>query len=108
MKSSISNNHRVYTIKPALPLKKSKKTKNWFSRQIIAKCRSRVLQNAPIAECSNCRMLQDKLSATLSTFRSYFAILSTFIKLPFVFKTIVLSIFDWPLTQIKIFDLYFH
>ena len=49
------------------PLKK--KIKNWFSRLIIALCRSKVLQNAP---------------------REHFAILSTFIKLPFVFKTSVL------------------
>ena len=55
------------------PLKK--KTKNWFSRQIIAKCRSKVLQNAP---------------------REHSAILSTFIKLPIVSKTFVLSIFEWP------------
>ena len=34
-----------------------------------------------------CRMLQGKHSA----------ILSTFIKLPFVFKTFILSIFEWPL-----------
>ena len=34
-----------------------------------------------------CRMLQGEHSA----------ILSTFIKLPFVFKTFVLSIFEWPL-----------
>ena len=43
---------------------------------IIAKCRSKVLQNAP---------------------REHSAILLTFIKLPFVFKTFVLSIFKWPL-----------
>ena len=43
-------------------------TKNCFSRSIIAKCRSKVLQNAP-----------------------------TYIKLPFVFKTFVLSIFEWLL-----------
>ena len=29
--------------------------------------------------------------------REHSAMLSTFIKLPFVFKTFVLSIFDWPL-----------
>ena len=29
--------------------------------------------------------------------REHSAILSTFIKLPFVFKTFVLSIFEWPL-----------
>ena len=39
-------------------------------------CRSKVLQNAP---------------------REHSAILSTFIKLPFVFKTLSLSIFEWPL-----------
>ena len=56
------------------PLKK--KTKNWFSKPIITKCRSKVLQNAP---------------------REHSAILLTFIKLPFVFKTFVLYIFEWPL-----------
>ena len=54
------------------PLKK--KTKNWFSRPIIAECRSKVLQNALM---------------------EHSAILSTFIKLPFVFKTFVLSFFEW-------------
>ena len=53
-----------------------KKTKNWFSRPIIAYCRSKVLQNAP---------------------REHSAILSTFIKLPFVFKLFNLSIFEWLL-----------
>ena len=48
------------------PLKK--KARNCYSRQIIAQCRSKVLQNAP---------------------REHSAILSTFIKLPFVFKTFV-------------------
>ena len=47
------------------PLKK--KTKIWFSRPIIAKCRSEVLQNAP---------------------REHSAILSTFIKLLFVFNSL--------------------
>ena len=51
----------------------SKKTKNWLSRLIIAKCRSKVLQNAP---------------------KEHSAILSTFIKLPFAVKTFVLSIFE--------------
>ena len=45
-----------------------KKTIKWFSRPIIAKCRLKVLQNA--------------------------LILSTFIKLPFVNKIFVLSIFE--------------
>ena len=43
---------------------------------IIAKCRSKVLQNAP---------------------KEHSAILLTFVKLPFVFKTCVLSIFEWLL-----------
>ena len=55
------------------PLKK--KAKHWFSRQIIAKCRSKVLQNAP---------------------REHSAILLSFIKLPFVVKIFVLSVFEWP------------
>ena len=56
------------------PLKK--KTKNWFSRPIITQCKSKGLQNAP---------------------KEHSAILSIFIKLPFVFKTFVLPIFEWPL-----------
>ena len=51
-----------------------KKTENWFLRPIIAKCRSKY-----------CRMLQGEHSA----------ILLTCIKLPFVIKTFVLSIFEW-------------
>ena len=50
-----------------------KKTKNWFSRPIITKCRSNVLQE-------------------------HSAILSTFIKLPFAIKTSVLSFFERPPT----------
>ena len=34
---------------------------------------------------------------SLNAGQKYSAILSTFIKLPFVFKTFVLSIFEWPL-----------
>ena len=56
------------------PLKK--KNKNWFSRLIIAECRSKY-----------CRMLQ----------REHSAILLTFIKLLFAIKIFVLSIFEWPL-----------
>ena len=51
------------------------KTKNCFF-----KIDYRLMQVKSIAECSK-----------------HSAILSTFIKPPFVFKTIVLSIFDWPL-----------
>ena len=58
------------------PLKK--KTKNWFSRPLIAKYRSKVLQNAP---------------------REHSAILSTFIKLPYVFKTFDLSVLSDCLRQ---------
>ena len=46
------------------------KTKHWFSRLIIAKCRPK---------------------------REHSAILSAFIKLPALFKTLVLSIFERPL-----------
>ena len=49
---------------------------NTQCRLIIAQCRSKVLQNAP---------------------REHSEILSTFIKLPFVFKTFVLSICEWSL-----------
>ena len=56
------------------PLKK--KTKKWFSRPIITQCRSKVLQNALF---------------------EHSAILSTFIKLQFVFKTFVLSFLIGPL-----------
>ena len=58
------------------PLKK--KTKNWLSRPIIARCRSKVLQNAP-------RALE------------HYAVPLTFIKLPFVIKIFVLSFFEWLL-----------
>ena len=56
------------------PLKK--KTKIGFQARLLLICRSKVLQNAP---------------------REHSAILSAFIKLPFVFKIFVLSIFEWPL-----------
>ena len=39
---------------------------------------------------TDCRLMQVKSIAE-------FAILSTFIKLPFAIKTFVLSIFEWPL-----------
>ena len=50
-----------------------KQAENWFSRPIITKCRSKVLQNAP---------------------GKHSEILLTFIKLPFVIKIFVLSIFE--------------
>ena len=57
--------------KTCVKLQLSKRPKICFSRPIIAECRSEVLQNAP----------------------RHSAILLTFIKLPFVIKIFVLSIF---------------
>ena len=54
-----------------------KKTKNWFLRPVITSYRSKVLQNAPRGG-------------------EHSSILLTFIKLPFVIKIFVLSIFEWP------------
>ena len=69
------------------PLKK--KTKTDFQDQLSLTAGQKVLQNAP---------------------KEHSAILSTFIKLPFVFKTLVLYIFEWPLktgfTLIKDFKLF--
>ena len=58
------------------PLKR--RQKNWFSRPIIASCKSKVLQNALLEHSSILQYL-------------------IFIKLPFVFKTFVLSNFEWSL-----------
>ena len=55
------------------PLKK--KTKNWFQDRLSLDTGQKY-----------CKMLQGAFCNT-----------STFIKLPFVFKTFVLSIFEWPL-----------
>ena len=60
------------TVKPVLSGHSKRRPKIGF-QTIIAYCWSKVLQNAP---------------------REHSAILSTFIKLPFVFKTFVLSIFE--------------
>ena len=60
------------------------KRKKWFSTPIIALCRSKVLQNA---------------------LREHSAILSTFIKLPFVMKAFVLSILSGRLTQVLLCSL---
>ena len=49
---------------------------------MVFKTDYRLMQVKSIAECSK---------------REHSAILLTFIKLPFVFKTFVLSIFEWPL-----------
>ena len=44
---------------------------------------------------TNCRLMQFKSIAECSKWE-HSAILSTFINLPFVIKTFVLSIFEWP------------
>ena len=61
-----------FTVKPVFNSHSEKEDK----KMIIASCRSKVLQNAQ---------------------REHSAIFSTFIKLPFVLKTLVLSIFEWLL-----------
>ena len=53
-----------------------KEDQNWFSRPISALCRLKVLQNALL---------------------EHSAVHSTLIKLPFVFRTFVISIFESPL-----------
>ena len=53
----------------------SKRPKIGFQDQSSLICRSKVLQNAP---------------------REHYAILSTYIKLPFVIKIFASSIFEWP------------
>ena len=75
VKRQISHYQGLYS-KTCLKQPLKKKTKNWFSIPIIPKCRSKVLQIALL---------------------EHSAILSTFIKPPFVFKTFVLAIFEWPL-----------
>ena len=63
--------HTLFSEKATL-----KKTENWFSRHNY-----HLMQVKSIAECSKGSILQ---------------FLSTFIKLPFVIKIFVLSIFEWP------------
>ena len=65
-----------YTVKPVL----SGHSKE--DQKLVFKNDYHLIQVKNIAECSK---------------REHSAILSTFIKLPFVFKTFVLSIFEWPL-----------
>ena len=59
-------------------------------QKLIFKSNYRLMQVKNFAECS--RMLQESILLL-----EHSAILSTLIKLPFVFKTFVLSIFKWPL-----------
>ena len=73
------------TVKPVKngPLKKKKKKKIGFQDQLSLNAGQKY-----------CRMLQGDHSA----------ILSTFIKLPFVIKIFILSIFEWPfLTQVLLY-----
>ena len=58
-------------------------------RKLVFKTNYHLMQVKSIAECS----------------REHSAILSTFIKLPFVVKTFVLSIFEWPFyTDFTVFE----
>ena len=59
----------------------------------LMKVESKLMQNAHLAGQKYCRMLQGEHSA----------ILLTFIKLPFVIKTFVLSIFEWPFYTVVLF-----
>ena len=72
-----------YRVKPVLS-GHSQKDQKWFSRPIIALCRSKVLQNYYYYYA---KVFQGEHSA----------ILSFCIKLPHGLKTFVLSIFEWPL-----------
>ena len=67
----------LVTVKPALSGHSKRRPKFVFKTDYL-KCRSKVLQNAPREH-------------------SAIRVLSTFTKLPFVIKTFVLSIFEWPL-----------
>ena len=57
-------------------------------QKMVLKTNYRLMQVKSIAECSK---------RINNATREHSAILSTFIKLPFVFKTFVLSIFEWRL-----------
>ena len=65
------------------------KVNNTCVKQPLSKDKKTVLQDliSPNAGQKYCRILQGEHSAILSTFIK---------KLPFVFKTFVLSIFEWP------------
>ena len=73
------------TVKPALSGHPKRRPK-MVSRLIIAECRSKVLQNAP---------------------REHSAILLTFIKLSFVFKTFVLSNLSGRLRQVLLYSQFY-
>ena len=69
--------HEDNTVKPVLSGHSKRRPKIGFhDRRMLKECRSKVFQNALF---------------------EHSAILLTFIKLPFVFKTFVLSIFEWQL-----------
>ena len=71
----ISCGHKLDTVKPVLSSHSNRRPKLVF-KPSYRLMQVKVLQNAP---------------------REHSAKLSTFIKLPFVFKSFVLSIFEWPL-----------
>ena len=66
----------LYTVKPVLNGHSQK------DQKLVFKTKYRLMKVKSIAECSPLE---------------HSAILSTFIKLPFIIKTFVLSIFEWPL-----------
>ena len=73
--------HLLYS-KTCLKQQLKMKTKHWFSIPLIAQSWAKVLQNAP---------------------REHSAIISTCIKLSFVFKTFVLSILSGRLRQVSLY-----
>ena len=92
----------IYTLFDKTCLKqRPKKTKTSFSRPIIALCRPKALPNAPrehspiLSSCIKLPLCKSKVLQNAP--REYSATLPACIKLPFVFKTFVLSIFEWSL-----------
>ena len=65
------------TVKPVLSGHSKRRPKVGFQDRLLLNAGRKVLQNAP---------------------GEHSAILSTFIKLPFIFKPFVLPFFEWPLT----------
>ena len=79
----------IFTEKPAF------RNHSKEDKKLIFNDHYSLMQVKSIAECSN--------GAFCNTIHS------TFIKLPFVFKTFVLSIFEWPLkTGFTVFTDWFH
>ena len=74
---------RGHTVKPALSCHSKRRAKIGFQNRLSLNAGQKY-----------CRMLQEHMQ---NAPREHSAILSTCIKLPFVFKTFVLSIFEWSL-----------